>query len=152
MNHLLQLGWSLRRRLVGLLRLRTRGVKIMLFNGEGELLLIRNNYGDSSAFVLPGGSVGLREEPIAAAARELREETAIGGARLLLGEYESRAEGKRDSVSLFHGSSDASPRADGFEVLEAGFFALSALPEGTSAATRRRISQWMSGGPYGGPW
>jgi 8-oxo-dGTP pyrophosphatase MutT (NUDIX family) len=153
MNRLLQFAWSLRRRLVGLLRLRTRGVKIMLFNAEGELLLIRNNYGDTNAFVLPGGGVGLGEEPIAAAARELREETGIASARLrLLGEYESRAEGKRDSVSLFHGSSGASSKADGFEVLEAGFFALSALPEGTSAATRRRISQWMSGGPYGGPW
>ena len=42
MNRLLQLGWSLRRRLFGALRLRTRGVKVMLFNGRGELLLIRN--------------------------------------------------------------------------------------------------------------
>jgi 8-oxo-dGTP pyrophosphatase MutT (NUDIX family) len=125
----------------------------MLFNGRGELLLIRNSYGDPDAFVLPGGGVGLREEPMAAAARELREETGIERARLrLLGEYESRSEGKRDSISLFHGSSDAPPKADGVEVAEAGFFALGGLPEGTSAATRRRIWQWVSGGPYGGPW
>jgi 8-oxo-dGTP pyrophosphatase MutT (NUDIX family) len=128
-------------------------VKIMLFNGQGELLLIRNNYGDTSAFVLPGGGVGRREEPIAAAARELREETGITGARLrLLGEYESLGEGKRDRVSLFHGSSDAQPRADGVEVVEAGYLALGALPETTSAATRKRICQWVSGGPYCGPW
>ena len=48
MNWLLQLGWALWRRVIGVLRLRTRGVKVMLFNGEGELLLIRNGYGDTA--------------------------------------------------------------------------------------------------------
>ena len=70
MNHLLQLGWALRRRVIGALRLRTRGVKVMLFNREGKLLLIRNSYGPTHLFVLPGGGIGRRESPEAAAARE----------------------------------------------------------------------------------
>jgi ADP-ribose pyrophosphatase YjhB (NUDIX family) len=152
MDRLLQLGWSLRRRLFGLLRLRTRGVKVMLFNGRGELLLIRNRYGDQSAFVLPGGGVGWREEPAAAAARELREEVGIAAELRLVGEYESVAEGKRDQVSLYAGKSDQPPAADGTEVAEAAFFALGDLPPATSAATRRRIEQWVSGGPFGGAW
>jgi ADP-ribose pyrophosphatase YjhB (NUDIX family) len=153
MNHLLQLGWALRRRVIGALRLRTRGVKVMLFNREGELLLIRNGYGDTRSFVLPGGGVGWREEPHAAAARELMEEVGINAAELrLLGDYQANGEGKRDSISLFEGSSDQPLRIDGREVSEAGFFALDALPETTSPATRRRVTQWQKGGPFGGAW
>ena len=39
-------------------------------DGGGELLLIRNGYGDTRSFVLPGGGLGLREAPLAAAERE----------------------------------------------------------------------------------
>lgn len=153
MNRLLQLGWAARRRVIGLLRLRTRGVKVMLFNPEGELLLIRNSYGDTRSFVLPGGGIGRREEPAEAAARELREEVGMTGANLrLLGTYESVAEGKRDTISLLEGSADAELREDGFEVAEAGWFPLDALPQGISPATRRRIGEWQSGGPFGGRW
>ena len=38
-----------------LLRPRTRGVKVMLFNEAGELLLVRHSYGDTGLFLLPGG-------------------------------------------------------------------------------------------------
>ena len=153
MNRLLQLGWALRRRLIGALRLRTRGVKVMVFNGRGELLLIRNGYGDTRSFVLPGGGVGRREDPLAAAARELVEEVGIAAADLrLLGDYQASCEGKRDSISLFEGSSSQPIRIDGREVSEAGFFPLEALPEATSPATRRRVRQWQDGGPFGGAW
>lgn len=153
MNRLLQLGWSIRRRLIGALRLRTRGVKVMLFDGGGELLLIRNGYGDTRSFVLPGGGLGLREAPLAAAERELLEEVGIACADLRhLGDYATSAEGKRDRISLFAGTSDQALRIDGREVIEAGFFPLGELPEGTSPATRRRIREWLGGGPFGGAW
>ncbi|NJC04824.1 8-oxo-dGTP pyrophosphatase MutT (NUDIX family) [Sphingomonas kaistensis] len=153
MNRFLQFGWSLRRRLIGLLRIRTRGVKVMLFNSRGELLLIRNGYGDTGLFVLPGGGVGRREEPLAAARRELAEEVGIAGADLRhLGDYKTVAEGKRDRVSLFHGSSDQPLRIDGREVSEAGFFPPGDLPQAASPATRRRVREWVAGGPFGGAW
>ena len=50
---------------------------VMLFNERGELLLIRNSYGRSHLWVLPGGGIGRRETPEAAAAREVREEVAV---------------------------------------------------------------------------
>lgn len=146
MSRLLQLGWSLRRGVIGALRLRTCGVKVMLFNSQGELLLIRNGYGNTNLFVLPGGGVGWREEPAAAAARELAEEVGISGAGLhLFGTYQSGAEGKRDTISLFHGCSDPPLRVDGREVSEAAFFSPSNLPESTSPATRRRVTEWLAG-------
>jgi ADP-ribose pyrophosphatase YjhB (NUDIX family) len=153
MNHLLQLGWALRRGVIGALRLRTRGVKVMLFNREGELLLIRNGYGDTHSFILPGGGVGWREDPLAAVARELMEEVGIAAADFrLLGDYQARGEGKRDSITLFSATSDQPLRIDGREFSEAGFFRIDALPETTSPATRRRVQQWHAGGPFGGAW
>src|SRR5688572_6386981 len=113
MNRFLQLGWSLRRRVIGLLRLRTRGVKVMLLDRRGALLLIRNGYGDTGQFVLPGGGIGRREEALAAAQRELAEEVGIAAADLRhLGDYETEAEGKRDHIALFHGTTDQPLRID----------------------------------------
>lgn len=153
MNRLLQLGWALRRRIIGALGLRTRGVKVMLLNGRGELLLIRNAYGDTRAFVLPGGGVGWSEDPLTAAARELDEEVGITGVSLqLVGSYESVSEGKRDSISVYRGVSDRPAVIDGREIAEARFVPLDALPEGTSPATRRRIQEWLTDCSLGGTW
>ena len=151
MRRLMQAGYRVRRLLLRVLRIRTRGVKAMVFNARGELLLVRNSYGHSHLFVLPGGGIGRREDPAAAAAREVREETGLEvGALELVGLYFSAAEGKRDSIHLFRGRADGVPRPDGIEVVEAGFFPLDALPPETSAATLRRVAERDS--PAGGGW
>jgi ADP-ribose pyrophosphatase YjhB (NUDIX family) len=123
----------------------------MVFNDRGELLLVRNSYGPSHLFVLPGGGIGRGEDPAAAAAREVKEETGLEMRALeLVAVYVSAAEGKRDSIHLFRGRADGVPRPDGVEVDEAAFFPLDALPEATSAATRRRVAELDS--PRGGGW
>lgn len=153
MRLLIQMAYAARRRLLGWLRLRTRGVKVMLFNPEGRLLLIRNSYGDRGLFVLPGGGIGRAETPQAAAAREIREELDMEARDLaLIGVYESRAEGKRDTIHLFRALADSAPNSDGVEVEEARFFPLSALPEKTSAATLRRVAEIRGERPIDGGW
>lgn len=136
--------YILRRWLLARLRVKTRGVKIMVFNAAGELLLIRNSYGKTHFHVLPGG--GIRpffETPASAAAREVREEVGIGVEQLtFIGTYHSRAEGKRDIVHLFTAFTSATPRANSFEIEEARFFPLDALPETISPATRRRVEEY----------
>jgi ADP-ribose pyrophosphatase YjhB (NUDIX family) len=150
MRALMQIGYRVRRFLLRVLRIRTRGVKAMVFNNRKELLLVRNSYGPSHLFVLPGGGIGRGEEPAAAAAREVREETGLETHALeLVGIYFSAAEGKRDSIHLFRGRADGVPRPDGIEVEEAAFFPLDALPPATSAATRRRVADLDS---PGGGW
>lgn len=142
MRAAMQIGYRVRRAVLGLLRIRTRGVKVMVFNAAGDILLVRNSYGDTSAFVLPGGGIGRRETPEAAAAREVREETGLEVASLrLLAVYGSRHEGKKDSIHLFRAAADGKPEADCVEVEEAAFFPLDALPEGVSAATLRRLAE-----------
>jgi 8-oxo-dGTP pyrophosphatase MutT (NUDIX family) len=151
MRALMQIGYRVRRFLLRMLRIRTRGVKAMVFNAAGELLLVRNSYGPSHLFVLPGGGIGRGEEPAEAAAREVREETGLETQALeLVGIYVSAAEGKRDTIHLFRGRADGVPRPDEIEVVEAAFFPLDALPAATSAATRRRVAERDS--PGGGRW
>jgi 8-oxo-dGTP pyrophosphatase MutT (NUDIX family) len=116
----------------------------MLFNASGELVLIRNSYGLSDLFVLPGGGVRPFEKPAAAATREIKEELGLDMARLKLRSlYWSSAEGKRDEIHLFEALVEGAPEVDDFEVEEARFVALEDLPLTTSPATRRRIDEYL---------
>ncbi|MEA3040145.1 MAG: hypothetical protein QOE79_2658 [Sphingomonadales bacterium] len=153
MRALMQIGYRVRRFLLRALRIRTRGVKAMVFNAAGELLLVRNSYGASHLFVLPGGGIGRREDPAAAAAREVREETGLEVRALeFIGEYSSAAEGKRDTIHLFRAMAEGEPVADALEVAEARFFLLSALPPTTSAATLRRVAELKPDAVRGRVW
>lgn len=149
----INLAHALRRRVLRLLRWPTRGVKVAALDGAGRLLLVRNGYGRSELWVLPGGGVGRRETPGAAARRELMEEVGcrLSGLRAV-GEYRSRAEGKRDTVHLFRGMTDDAPRVDGVEVVEAAFFPLDAPPPSTSPATLRRIAELRGEREPDGAW
>ena len=153
MRAILQSAFALRRALFALLRLKTTGVKVMLFNDAQELLLIRNGYGDSNVFLLPGGGVSRGESPQAAAIREVREELGVSIEDVEpFWTYESGAEGKRDTIHVFKAKTRDRVQIDDREVLEARFFALNALPEGVSAATRRRIAEVRQERPIDGRW
>lgn len=125
----------------------------MLFNDVGELLLIRNSYGDRSFFLLPGGGIGRNEDPAAAAKREIREELNIDAGDLtLVATYDSSAEGKRDTIHLYKATVDCMSAADRVEIDEARFFPLDALPEKVSPATRRRIAEMRRERAIDGRW
>lgn len=153
MRVLMQALFVVRRAVFRVLRVRTRGVKVMLFNDAGELLLIRNTYGRSHMHVLPGGGIKRGEAPVVAAARELREETGMNLIRpVLLGTHKSNAEGKRDTIYLFAGVGQGRPEPDGMEVEEAAFFPLHALPDTVSMATLRRIAEYQGRQERDGAW
>ena len=136
--------YRLRRGLWRLLRPRTRGVKVMLFSAAEEVLLVRHTYGNTGHFLLPGGGIRPFERPEAAAAREVREELACVIEELVhVSTHVSTLEGRRDTVFLYRARASGAVRADGFEVAEARFFALDALPDGVSPATRRRIAEYL---------
>lgn len=146
-------AFAAHRRVLAVLRWPTRGVKVMVFDAGGRLLLIRNAYGDTTAWVLPGGGIKWRETPGAAAIREVREETECQIADLIyVATFGSRAEGKRDTVHLFRGTTADMPVADPGEVAEARFFALDGLPDRVSPATRRRIEEAAGVRPIGDRW
>ena len=143
MRRLLAPLHRLRRLAWRLLRPRTRGVKVMLFDEAGALLLVRHAYGDTHLFLLPGGGVRLFERPEAAAAREVKEELGCGIAGLsLVSVHASTHEGKRAGAV----------RIDGVEIAEARFFPLDALPATTSPATLRRIAELRGEREADGSW
>jgi len=143
MRLLLQPLFLLRKLVYRLFRVRTRGAKVMVFNSAGELLLIRNSYGASHLFLLPGGGIGRRETPEAGAAREIKEEVGLEVRKLTrVSVHANTAEWKRDTITLFTAEAEGEPRIDRFEVAEARFFPLDALPENISAATLRRIAEY----------
>jgi len=153
MRAIIQSAYILRREVLRLLRLRTTGVKVMLFNDADELLLIRNAYGDSGQYLLPGGGVSRDESPAAAAIREVREEIGIELDRVEpVWTFESNAEGKRDTIHLFKAKTRGRPEIDGREVIEARFFPLGALPSRVSPATLRRIDEISGERPMDGRW
>ncbi|HXG99780.1 MAG TPA: NUDIX domain-containing protein [Sphingomicrobium sp.] len=153
MTTLMQVAYSAQRRLWKLFRPNTRGVKVILFNSAREILLIRNSYGASDLFVLPGGGVRPWERPIAAARREVFEELGCAIEELApVSTHFTSAEGKRDTIHLFEATLAAVPKIDGTEVIEARFFPLDKLPDNISPATVRRLAERNGQRAADGTW
>ena len=105
------------------LRPRTEGACVLVWSGEG-LLLVRHSY--KPGYGVPAGMIGRGEAPVEAAARELREEVGIQvspDALRLAGRVVSREHGNEDHLHFFELRFEAEPavRVDGREIVWAGF-------------------------------
>ena len=89
-------------------------------------------------------------------ARELEEEGNIklnGPARLVSMHF-NRQSSPRDHVGIYlvEAFSQTAPKLPDHEIAEAGFFALDALPELTTPATRRRLAEIFGGADISPYW
>ena len=125
----------------------TVGVRAVVVDEKGRVFLVAHSY--VSGWHLPGGGVEAGETLGAALTRELQEEGNIELTETpqLFGIYFNRRATRRDHVALyvvraFHQS--APPRPN-HEIVAHGFFAIDALPEATTQATRARLAEVLAG-------
>jgi ADP-ribose pyrophosphatase YjhB (NUDIX family) len=135
-------------------RAMTLGVRTLVIDGEGRIFLVKHSY--VSGWHLPGGGVEAGETLIEAAARELREEgnIEVTAPPQLHGIFFNDRASRRDHVAVFVVRAFrqvAAPVPDR-EIVAHGFFAPDALPAETTAATRARIIEVLSGAPIGELW
>ena len=132
----------------------TLGVRAAVFDGNGRVLLVRHTY--VKGWHLPGGGVEVGETALEALTRELREEGNIelDGTPLLRGLCLNTRSSRRDHVLVYEVRSyrQSGPKAGDREIAAATFFALDALPEGTTEATRERLAEIARGAPPAGLW
>ena len=132
----------------------TLGVRALVVDEQGRVLLVRHSY--LPGWHLPGGGVEPGESAHQALARELREEGNIElhADGRLIGVYFNTYASRRDHVLLYEVRSfrQTGARAADWEIREARFFALDALPDDLAGASRRRIGEWQLGAPPEAQW
>lgn len=131
----LNTGWTRLRRPV------TLGVKAAIYDGEGRVLLVKHSY--VGGWHLPGGGVARDERQSDAARREVMEELGLTltGELSMVGVYFAPHRGKSDHITLFHVREWEGEITPNWEIAEADFFHLHDLPDGVTAATRRRLDE-----------
>ena len=137
-----------------LVRGMTLGVRAVVLDSENRVFLVRHSY--ISGWYLPGGGVDLGESMEQAMRRELKEEGDIDltADAALHGIFLNSHVSRRDHVAVYvvrQFRQDRVPEPN-HEIVECGFFAINALPEGTTVGTRLRITEVLDGKPLIATW
>lgn len=137
---LLHVYWRFRRGM-------TLGVRGVVVDGQSRVFLVKHSYVDG--WQLPGGGVEVGETMLYSLTRELMEEgnIEVTGRPDLFSVYFNKRASRRDHVALyvvrhFH---QAAPHTPNHEIIDSGFYPLSALPAGTTPATHARLDEVFRG-------
>ncbi|MFN0264485.1 NUDIX domain-containing protein [Tepidamorphus sp. 3E244] len=128
-----------------LTRAMTLGVRGVVTNGDGHVLLVRHSY--TPGWHFPGGGVERGETMRIALARELQEEGGVQPTAppRLHGIYTTQ-NFSGDHVGLFIVDAwEAVPSSHGHEITGCDFFPLDSLPDDTTKGTRLRLAEIHEG-------
>jgi ADP-ribose pyrophosphatase YjhB (NUDIX family) len=134
-------------------RAATLGVRGVATNQAGHVMLIKHTY--LRGWHLPGGGVERGETASYAIAREMEEEAGIEATETptIFALYSNHSNFAGDHIGLYQLGAwkPCAPRA-GHEIAERGFFDPANPPDGTTAATLRRLAEVFNGTPVSATW
>jgi ADP-ribose pyrophosphatase YjhB (NUDIX family) len=137
-----------------LMRPMTLGVRGVAFDAEGRVLLVKHSY--TPGWHFPGGGVEPGETCEHALAREMAEEACVElePPLRLHGLFHNVNTSRRDHVAVyvvpaFRVTGERKPDR---EIVAARFFALDALPDGTTRATQARLAEILDGRALSPTW
>lgn len=108
---------------------RLSGCRVVAFDAQERVLMIRHSYG-SRHWMLPGGGMKRGEDALAAAIRECREECGLHLADPVeIGVIADMLHGSNNDVRVIAGWIEGEPAPDLREIEEARCFALHELPD-----------------------
>lgn len=132
----------------------TLGVRGVVVNGDGHVLLLRHTY--TPGWHLPGGGVEKGETAITAMLRELVEEAGVAAEAQnlrLTSVHANHAFFPNDHVLLYRvGAWRQTKATQRGEIAETGFFDPLSPPADTTPATLRRLGELFMGQPVSDNW
>jgi ADP-ribose pyrophosphatase YjhB (NUDIX family) len=137
-----------------LMRPMSLGVRAIVVDADDKVLLVRHGY--VSGWHFPGGGVEVGETCLESLKRELEEEArvVVEGPPILHGVFFNNRTSRRDHVAAYVVRSFRvlGERSPDWEIVEARFFPRTALPEGTTRATRARLAEIFDSAPLSELW
>lgn len=136
-----------------LTRGKTLGVRGVVVDGEGRVLLVRHTY--LVGWWLPGGGVDKGETTQDAVVRELREEGGViaRSAPRLVSIHSNERFFPGDHVLVFRVDAfDLTERTSHGEIAEVGWFPPSALPPDVNRGSRARLAELFEDAPLDANW
>ena len=131
----------------------TLGVRGVVTDGEGRVLLVKHTY--LAGWWLPGGGVDRGETTQTAVVRELREEAGViaRSAPRLVSIHLNERFFRGDHVLIFAVDDyDLTERTSHGEIAEIGWFSPEALPEDAHRSTRARLAEIFGQAPADPEW